>query len=72
MFFSYCSGQQQIDNNNKCRRIAGDFDCHVDAAVRHGAHLLMEHIHAYAVSPRRTPWLTNLLKQHKTLTKHNF
>jgi hypothetical protein len=27
---------------------------------------------ACAVLPRRLPWSTNLLKQHKTLTKHNF
>jgi len=27
---------------------------------------------ACAALPRRSPWLTNLLKQHKTLTKHNF
>jgi hypothetical protein len=27
---------------------------------------------ACAVSPRRPPWSTNLLKQHITLTKHNF
>ncbi len=27
---------------------------------------------ACAVSPRRPPWSTNSLKQHKTLTKHNF
>ena len=34
MLFSYVSGQQQIGNNKKCTRIAGDFDCHADAAVR--------------------------------------
>ena len=28
----------------KCRQIAGDFDCHADAAVRCGAHCLIEHI----------------------------
>jgi hypothetical protein len=27
---------------------------------------------ACAVLPRRPPWSTNSLKQHKTLTKHNF
>ncbi len=27
---------------------------------------------ARIVSPRRPPWSTNLLKQHKTLSKHNF
>jgi hypothetical protein len=26
---------------------------------------------ACVASPRRLPWSTNLLKQHKTLTKHN-
>ena len=85
MLFSYCIGQQQIDDNEKCWRTAGDFECHADAAVQHGAHRLMEHIQGFtqshwmrhqvsacAVSPQRPPWLTNLLKQHKTLTKHNF
>ena len=27
---------------------------------------------ARIISPRRPPWSTNSLKQHKTLTKHNF
>jgi hypothetical protein len=27
MLISYVSGQQQINNNEKCRQIAGDFDC---------------------------------------------
>jgi hypothetical protein len=27
---------------------------------------------ARAILPRRPPWLTNLNKTHKTLTKHNF
>jgi hypothetical protein len=27
---------------------------------------------ACTVSPRRLPWSMNSLKQHKTLTKHNF
>ncbi len=27
---------------------------------------------ACAISPRRPPWSTNSLKQHKTLPKHNF
>jgi hypothetical protein len=33
MFFNYGSGRQRIDDNKKCRRIAGNFDCHADAAV---------------------------------------
>ena len=36
MLFSYCYGQQQIGDNKKCRQIAGNFDCHMDAAVQHG------------------------------------
>jgi hypothetical protein len=36
--------KQQIANNEKCRQIVGDFDCHADAAVRCGAHHLMDHI----------------------------
>jgi hypothetical protein len=44
MLFSYGSGQQRIDGNKKCRRVDGNFDCHDNAAVRRGAHRLMEHI----------------------------
>jgi hypothetical protein len=44
MLFSYVGGQQQIGDNKKCRRIAGDFNCHADAAVQCGAHRPMEHI----------------------------
>jgi hypothetical protein len=85
MLFSHGSGQQQIDDNNKCRRIAGDFDGHGNAAVRRKAHRPMEHIQASleatgrchrasacVVLPRRPPWLMILNKTHKTLTKHNF
>jgi hypothetical protein len=32
MLFNYFSGQQQIDDNKKCRRIAGNFDCHAGEA----------------------------------------
>ncbi len=44
MLFSYVGGQQRIGDNKKCRQIAGDFDCHADAAVRCGEHRPMEHI----------------------------
>ena len=47
MLFSYESDKQQINNNNKCRRIAGHFDCHVDAAVQGGVHRLVEHIQGF-------------------------
>ena len=46
MLFSHGSGQQWIDDNKKCRQIAGDFDGHGDAAVRREAHRPMEDIQA--------------------------
>ena len=36
MLFSYVSGQQWIDSNKTCRRIAGNLDCHGNAAIRQG------------------------------------
>ena len=48
MVLSCGYGQQQIGDNKKCRRIAGDFDCHTDAAVRRGAHLPIEHIQGFS------------------------
>jgi hypothetical protein len=53
MLFSYGSGQQRINDNEKCRQIARDFDCHVDAAVRRGAHRQMEHIRGFT----RSHWM---------------
>jgi hypothetical protein len=41
---AYGCGKQQIDGNKKCRRIAGDFNGHGNAAVRREAHCPMEHI----------------------------
>jgi hypothetical protein len=55
MLFSYGSGQQQIGNNKKYRRIAGNFDCHGNAAVRRGAHHLMEHIQGFIQSHWMSP-----------------
>ena len=82
MLFSYGSGEQQIEDNKKCRQIAGYFNCHVE---QRGAHCPMDQTQgftqshwmpplggAHAIFPQRPPWLTNLLKQHKTLTEHNF
>ena len=54
MFFSY-GWQQQIGDNKKCRRIAGDFDCHADAAVRSGAHCLIEHNQGFTRSHLMPP-----------------
>jgi hypothetical protein len=53
MVLSCGYGQQQIGDNKKCRRIAGDFDCHTDAAVRRGAHLPIEHIQGFT----RSHWM---------------
>ena len=87
MLFSYCCGRQWNWRRQKWRRIARNFDCHGDKAVRGGVHRPIEHVQGFtgkeatgchhwesacAVSPRWPPWSTNLLKQHKTLTKHNF
>ena len=50
MLFSYRYGQQQIGDNKKCRHIAGDFDCHTDAAVQHRAQPPIEHIQGFTWS----------------------
>jgi hypothetical protein len=47
MFFSYGSGQQRIDNNEKFRQIASNFDYHGNKMVRRGAHRPMEHIQGF-------------------------
>jgi len=58
MLFSYGSGQQRIDDNKKCRRIDGNFDCHCNAAVRRGAFLPMEHIRGFT----RSHWMPPSVK----------
>ncbi len=55
MLFSYGNGQQRINDNEKCWQIARNFDCHVDAAVRCGAHRQMEHIQGFNWSHRMLP-----------------
>ena len=42
--------KQIISDDEKCRWIIGDFDCHVDAAIQHGAHNPMEHIRGFTQS----------------------
>jgi hypothetical protein len=64
MFFSYGSGQQRINNNNKCRQIARDFDGHVDAAVRCGSHRPMEHIQGFTWSH----WMPPLVECLRCIT----
>ena len=53
MLFSYVSGQQRIGDNEKCRRITGNFDCRADAALRCGAHRSIEHIPGFT----RSHWM---------------
>jgi hypothetical protein len=53
VLFSYSSGQQQIGDNKKCRRISGNFDCHAYAAVRSGAHRPIEHLQGFT----RSHWM---------------
>ena len=50
MLLSYGYGQQQIGDNKKCRQIAGDFDCHTDAAGQRGAHRPIEHVQGFTGS----------------------
>jgi len=55
MLFSHGSGQQRIDDNKKCRQIAGNFDGHGDAAVRREVHRPMEHIQGFTQSQWMPP-----------------
>ena len=55
MLFSHGSGQQRIDDNKKCRRIAGDFDGHGDAAVRCEVHRPIKHIQGFTQSQWMPP-----------------
>jgi hypothetical protein len=50
MLFSYGGGQQRIDDNEKFRQIAGNFDCNADAAVQRGENCPMKHIQGYTGS----------------------
>jgi hypothetical protein len=56
--YGYGYGQEHIGDNNKCRQIAGNFDCHTDAAVRHKAHRPIEHIQGFT----RSHWMPPLGK----------
>ena len=53
MLFSYVSGGQRIDGNKTCRRIAGNFDCHGNAAVQSRVHCPIEHIQGFT----RSHWM---------------
>jgi hypothetical protein len=43
-------GDNESTTTTKCRQIAGNFDCHADAAVRRGAHRPVEHIQGFTLS----------------------
>ena len=47
MLFSYCCGWQWNGQRQKWRQIAGNFDCHGDAALRCGAHRPIEHVQGF-------------------------
>jgi hypothetical protein len=51
-------GDNGINDDEKCRESAGDFDHHADAAVRCGAHRPMEHIPGFT----RSHWMLPLGK----------
>ena len=75
MLFSYGSGQQWHDNNEKCMQIAGNFEYHGNAAVLRGVHRPMEHIQGFTwnwMPPLVKPWSTNSNETHKTMTKQQW
>ena len=75
----------EINNNKKCRQIAGNFDGYTDAAVQCGMHPPMENIPGFTRSHwmlpsgkclhRIAPAAAKVVDfgcKHKSLTKHNF
>jgi hypothetical protein len=75
----------QINDNQKCRQIASNFDLHAAALVQCGMHCLMEHIPGFTRSHWMLPSgkclhhiapaaarIINFGCKHKSLTKHNF
>jgi hypothetical protein len=41
---------KEINDDKKCRRIAGNIDCHAGAAVQGGVHCQVEHIQGFSRS----------------------
>jgi hypothetical protein len=75
----------EINDSKKCRKIAGNFDGHADAAVQCVMHCPMEHIPGFTRSHWMPPSgkclrhialaaakVINFGCKHKSLTKHNF
>jgi hypothetical protein len=48
-------GNNESTTTKNVGRIAGDFYCHADAAVRRGAHLPMEHVQGFTGSQWMPP-----------------
>jgi hypothetical protein len=78
-------GTININDNKKCKQIAGNFDHHGDVAVQCGVHCPMKLIQGFT----RSHWMLSFGKclhriapaaimvgnfsvKHKTLPKHNF
>jgi len=62
-----------MGNNEKCRRIAGNFDSHGDAAVQRGAHRPMEHIQGFTRShcmPRRIAPVATMINEFVETTQN--
>jgi len=49
-------GDNEINDNKKCKSNAGDFDCRADVAVQYGAHRPMVHIPGFT----RSHWMPPL------------
>jgi hypothetical protein len=75
----------KIDDNKKCREIAGNFDGHADVAVQCRIHCQMEHIPGFTRRQRMLPLgkclhriapaaakIVDFGCKHKSLTNHNF
>jgi hypothetical protein len=43
-------GNNESTTTKKCKRIAGNFDCHADAAIQCGSHRPMEHVQGFTGS----------------------
>ena len=85
MLFSYGSGQQRINGNQKNWQIDGNYDIHGNAVVQRGAHRLIEHIRGFTWSHWMPPSVECLRRialaatmvddfgrKHKTLTNIYF
>ena len=59
---AYGCGQQRNRRDKKCRQIDDDFDDHADAAVRRGAHRLIEHIQGFTQSHWMLPLGEGLMR----------